>query len=76
MLEYKGYFGSVEYSAEDNILYGKILGIKGLVSYEGDSIYSLRADFEIAVDDYIETFEKTTGKPEFSVVSPFYLQRL
>lgn len=54
LLEYKDYYGTVEYSSEDKILYGKVIGINGLISYEGDSIESLQADFEEAVDDYLE----------------------
>jgi predicted HicB family RNase H-like nuclease len=34
-LEYKGYTGTIEYSKEDDLLYEKVLGIKGLISYEG-----------------------------------------
>jgi len=30
LMEYKGFFGTVEYSAVDNILFGKVLGTKGL----------------------------------------------
>ena len=33
VMEYKGYSGTVEYSAEDNVLYGKVTGIRSLVSY-------------------------------------------
>ena len=33
-LEHKGYTGSIEYSAEDGLLYGKVLGLQGLISYE------------------------------------------
>ena len=51
LLEYKDYLGTVEYSSSDKVLYGKVIGINGLVSYEGDSIESLQADFEEAVDD-------------------------
>ena len=53
LLEYKDYLGTVEYSSSDKVLYGKVIGINGLVSYEGDSIESLQADFEEAVDDYL-----------------------
>ena len=53
-LEYKGYIGTVEYSANDELLFGKVIGINGLISYEGDSIQSLKQDFEDAVDDYLE----------------------
>ena len=31
VLEYKGYTGTVEFSAEDNILFGKVIGIEGLI---------------------------------------------
>lgn len=53
-LEYKGYKGSVEYSEEDNCLFGKVLGLsKGLISYEGQTLDELRKDFEGAIDDYM-----------------------
>lgn len=63
-LEYKDYMGTVEYSAEDNILYGRVIGINGLVSYEGDSIQSLKKDFEEAVDDYLEMCRKQCIEPQ------------
>jgi len=34
-LKHQGYIGSIEASLEDNCLFGKILFIKALVSYEG-----------------------------------------
>ena len=37
ILEYKGYYTKVEYSAEDKVLYGKIEGIKDLVNFESES---------------------------------------
>lgn len=63
-LEYKGYLGSVEYSKEDDCLYGKVIGIKGLISYEGDSLTQLKEDFQNAVDDYLEMCEKKKIQPE------------
>lgn len=53
-LSYKGYSGSVEYSAEDSVFHGKVLGIKSLLSYEGDSVASITEDFQSAVDEYLE----------------------
>ncbi len=53
-MEYKGYKGSVEYSKEDDRLFGKVLGMsKDLILYEGDTICELRADFEAGIDSYI-----------------------
>lgn len=36
-MEYKGYTGSIEFSAEDGIYFGKIIGIRSLISYEGET---------------------------------------
>ena len=33
-IEYKGYIGSVEFSEEDGVLFGKVMGIRALVYYE------------------------------------------
>ena len=51
-LEYRGYLGSVDYSVEDQCYHGKIYDIEDLVSYEGETIEALMADFRNAVDDY------------------------
>lgn len=42
-LEYKGYKGSVEYSKEDDCLFGKVQGLrKATILYEGKSVDELR----------------------------------
>ncbi len=64
ILEYKGYSGTVEYSAEDNILFGKVIGIRSLISYEGQSVEELKADFESAVDEYLELCGTKGIEPE------------
>ena len=54
-LEYKGYKGSVEYSKEDDCLFGKVQGLsQALILYEGQTLDELRKDFEAGIDDYIE----------------------
>ena len=34
-MEYTGYIGSVEFSEKDNLFFGKVMGIRPLLSYEG-----------------------------------------
>ncbi len=63
-LEYKGYTGSIEYSKEDDLLYGKVLGINGLISYEGKTGQELENDFKEAVDSYLADCENEGGVPE------------
>jgi predicted HicB family RNase H-like nuclease len=63
-LNYKGYFGSVEFSNEDDIFYGRIIGINDHITYEGDSVQSLKQDFMSAVDEYLETCAELGKEPE------------
>ena len=48
-LSYKDYTGNVDFSSEDNIFHGRIIGINDRITYEGDSVYTLQQDFESAV---------------------------
>ena len=52
LIEYNGYLGTVEFALEGNVFHGKVIGIDGLISYEGHNLDSLRQDFEEAIDDY------------------------
>ena len=64
VMRYKNYSGTVEYSEEDNCLFGRLIGINDVISYEGDSVASLRAAFEEAVDDYLATCGKLGKTPQ------------
>lgn len=46
ILEYKGYCGAVDFSVAENILFGKVIGVQSLISYEGDRVQSLKGYFE------------------------------
>ena len=63
-LKYKGYTGSIEYSKEDDLLYGKVMGVKGLISYEGQTGHDLENDFQEAVEDYLKDCEALKISPE------------
>ena len=63
-LKHKGYIGSIEASLEDNCLFGKILFIKALISYEGKTVADLDAAFQAAVDDYHVTCQNLGQTPE------------
>lgn len=67
ILEYKGYTGSIEFSEEDNLFFGKVIGIRSLVSYEGKDINELTEDFQGAVDDYLNLCKEIGFEPEGQV---------
>ena len=50
---YKGYLGSLEFSEEDEMFFGKGLGIRSLISYEGDKVKDLVSVFHDAVNEYL-----------------------
>ena len=57
-LEYHGYRGSASYNPETMQHYGLILGIPDRVRYQAPALESLVANFEAAVDEYIELIEE------------------
>ena len=64
LLAYKNYNGTVEYSKEDGCLFGKVTGIKSLLSYEGDSVRELEKDFQNVIDEYLRDCEEKGIEPE------------
>lgn len=63
-MEYKGYVGSVEFSEEDGLFFGKVMGIRALLSYEGSTATDLVEDFHAAVDDYLALCAADGTEPE------------
>jgi len=51
---HKEFIGSVQFSSEDEVFYGKIEGINDLVTFEGKSVTQLKKAFKDAVEDYLE----------------------
>lgn len=63
-LQYHGYTSPIKNSQEDQLFYGKIPGIKRLISYEGATGPELEADFKAAIEDYLEDCKSLSLKPE------------
>ena len=63
-MEYKGYKAKITYSDEDEVFFGKILGICDLVTFEAESVSDLKNEFKLAVDDYLAMCEDLGKEPE------------
>lgn len=74
VLEYKGYIGSIEFSENDAIFYGKVQGIRSLISYEGKTATELISDFHNAIDDYLELCEQRGSEPEKAYKGTFNIR--
>ncbi|MCL1806696.1 MAG: type II toxin-antitoxin system HicB family antitoxin [Oscillospiraceae bacterium] len=73
-MNYKGYYGSVEFSDEDNVFFGRIIGINDRITYEGDNVQTLRRDFEEAVEDYLEICAQMGKEPEKAYKGTFNIR--
>lgn len=63
-IEYKGYIGSVEFSEADGVFFGKVMGIRALISYEGTTAKELINDFHGAIGDYLAVCAAEGREPE------------
>ena len=63
-LHYKDYTGSVEFSEEDAVFHGKVIGIKSHISFEGDSVGAIIEDFRNAIDEYLDFCAQNGKLPE------------
>lgn len=61
---YKGYTGSIEFSLEDDVLFGHVQGINSLISYEGETLADLKKDFEETIDFYLDNCKENNEEPE------------
>ncbi|MDB5982758.1 MAG: HicB family protein [Pseudomonas sp.] len=64
VMNYKSYAARIEYSDEDGLLIGHIAGIRDVVGFHGESVSELRAAFEEAVNDYLDTCAKLGREPQ------------
>jgi predicted HicB family RNase H-like nuclease len=63
-MSYKGYTARVEYDERDDIFVGRILGIRSIISFHGETVTELRSEFEQAVKEYLADCKKEGVPPE------------
>jgi predicted HicB family RNase H-like nuclease len=63
-MEYKGYIGKVEIDAEAGILYGEVINIRDVITFEGTSVDEVYKAFRESVDDYLAFCAERGESPE------------
>jgi predicted HicB family RNase H-like nuclease len=73
MFTYKGYTAHVEIDLDANILCGRVLDIKDVITFKGETVEEARQAFHDSVDDYLEWCEELGEEPDkpFSGKLPF-----
>lgn len=72
-MKYKGYTAQVEIDETAGILFGKVLDIKDVITFKGDTVAKLETEFHNSVDDYLEWCAELGEEPDkpFSGKLPF-----
>ncbi len=52
-MTYKGYFAKINFDERDSIFWGKAIGIKDSITFEGETVAKLTEDFHNAIDHYL-----------------------
>ena len=63
-MTYRGYTARIGFDGQDRIFFGRLAGIKDIVTFHGETVNELEAAFREAVDDYLATCAKLGDKPE------------
>lgn len=66
-MTYQGYTARVAFDERDALLVGRVLGVRDIISFHGETVAELRADFEAAIDDYLRDCAEQGITPEKSV---------
>jgi len=63
ILDHLTYKGSVDFDIDSEVLHGKVLFIKDLITYEGTTLAELKAAFIEGVDDYLSDCKEDGVEP-------------
>ena len=63
-MTHKGFTARVDFDDAEGIFSGRLLGISDVVGFHAENVPELRAAFEDAVDDYVETCARIGKLPE------------
>lgn len=63
-MSHRGYTARVEFDERDELFVGRLLGLRSIISFQGDSVRALKRALEVAVDDYLAECEAEGVTPE------------
>lgn len=63
-MTYKGYTARIEFDSDDRIFFGRLAGIRDIITFHGQTVDELESAFKDAVDDYLATCKKLEAKPD------------
>jgi predicted HicB family RNase H-like nuclease len=73
MLQYKGYSGLIEVDTDSGCLFGRVLDIRDVITFKGETVAQAIQAFHESVDDYLDFCRSLGQEPNkpFSGKLPF-----
>ena len=63
-MKYKGYTGQITFDEDAKIFHGEVIGLKDVITFQGESVKELEKAFKDSVNDYLEFCEERGENPE------------
>jgi len=73
-MKYKGYTGIVEFDEESRVLFGRVIGLRDVITFEGESVTEVIQAFHDSVDVYLEFCAERGESPEKPYSGQFVLR--
>jgi len=73
-MSYKGYTAHIEYDERDTVFIGRIIGIRGIISFHGETVADLQAALYQAINDYLSDCAERGIQPEKPASGELLLQ--
>jgi predicted HicB family RNase H-like nuclease len=64
MMNYKGYVGVAEIAFDTGMIYGRVAGLRDVVTFQGHTVAEAERAFHDSVDDYLELCASRNEAPE------------
>lgn len=63
LVTYKGYSAQIELDPEDNVMFGRVLGIYDVLTFEGETFEDAVNDFHFVINDYLNWCRERGKEP-------------
>lgn len=73
-MKYKGYEAVVRFDEEEKVLYGEVVGMRDVVTFQADSPDQVETEFHRSVDDYLVFCSEMRRSPEKPFSGKFLLR--
>ena len=73
-MKYKGYIGQVAYDEDAKIFHGEVIGLKDVITFQGESVKELEQAFKDSINDYLEFCEERGESPEKTFSGSLHLR--